>query len=37
MGAWLMLQRNPLYTAVTRPWRPVVLVGGGRALARRSA
>jgi len=34
MGAWLMLQRNLLYTAVTRAKRIVVLVGSRRALAR---
>jgi len=34
MGAWLMLQRNLLYTAVTRAKRLVVLVGSRRALAR---
>jgi exodeoxyribonuclease V alpha subunit len=33
-GAWLMLQRNLLYTAVTRAKRIVVLVGSRRALAR---
>jgi exodeoxyribonuclease V alpha subunit len=32
--AWLMLQRNLLYTAVTRAKRLVVLVGSRRALAR---
>jgi exodeoxyribonuclease V alpha subunit len=37
MSAWLMLQRNLLYTAVTRAKRLVVLVGSRRALARRSA
>ncbi|WP_435241766.1 SF1B family DNA helicase RecD2 [Streptomyces cucumeris] len=31
-GAWLMLQRNLLYTAVTRAKRLVVLVGSRRAL-----
>jgi len=34
MGAWLMLQRNLLYTAVTRAKRLVVLVGSKRALAK---
>jgi hypothetical protein len=34
MGAWLMLQRNLLYTAVTRAKRIVVLVGSRRALAK---
>jgi exodeoxyribonuclease V alpha subunit len=34
MGAWLMLQRNLLYTAVTRAKHIVVLVGSRRALAR---
>ena len=33
MGAWMMLQRNLLYTAVTRAKRLVVLVGSQRALA----
>jgi exodeoxyribonuclease V alpha subunit len=33
-GAWLMLQRNLLYTAVTRAKRMVVLVGSRRALAK---
>jgi exodeoxyribonuclease V alpha subunit len=33
-GAWLMLQRNLLYTAVTRAKQIVVLVGGRRALAK---
>ena len=33
-GAWMMLQRNLLYTAVTRAKRLVVLVGSRRALAR---
>ncbi|HEX2184648.1 MAG TPA: AAA family ATPase, partial [Chloroflexota bacterium] len=33
-SAWLMLQRNPLYTAVTRTKRIVVLVGSKRALAK---
>jgi len=33
-SAWLMLQRNLLYTAVTRAKRIVVLVGSKRALAR---
>jgi exodeoxyribonuclease V alpha subunit len=33
-GAWLMLQRNLLYTAVTRAKRIVVLVGSKRALAK---
>jgi exodeoxyribonuclease V alpha subunit len=32
--AWLMLQRNLLYTAVTRARRLVVLVGSTRAIAR---
>ncbi|MFC0601027.1 SF1B family DNA helicase RecD2 [Streptomyces palmae] len=32
-GAWMMLQRNLLYTAVTRAKRLVVLVGSRRALA----
>ncbi|HTF60154.1 MAG TPA: ATP-dependent RecD-like DNA helicase [Actinomycetes bacterium] len=34
MSAWLMLQRNLLYTAVTRAKRMVVLVGSRRALAK---
>ncbi len=34
LGAWLMLQRNLLYTAVTRAKRIVVLVGSPRALAK---
>lgn len=34
MGAWLMLQRNLLYTAVTRATQLVVLVGSKRALAK---
>jgi exodeoxyribonuclease V alpha subunit len=34
MGAWLMLQRNLLYAAVTRAKQIVVLVGSRRALAR---
>jgi len=33
-SAWLMLQRNLLYTAVTRAKRIVVLVGSRRALAK---
>jgi exodeoxyribonuclease V alpha subunit len=33
-NAWLMLQRNLLYTAVTRARRIVVLVGSRRALAK---
>jgi exodeoxyribonuclease V alpha subunit len=33
-SAWMMLQRNLLYTAVTRARRFVVLVGSRRALAR---
>jgi exodeoxyribonuclease V alpha subunit len=33
-GAWLMLQRNLLYTAVTRARQMVVLVGSRRALAK---
>jgi exodeoxyribonuclease V alpha subunit len=33
-GAWLMLRRNLLYTAVTRAKRMVVLVGSRRALAK---
>jgi exodeoxyribonuclease V alpha subunit len=33
-SAWLMLQRNLLYTAVTRARRIVVLVGSKRALGR---
>ena len=32
MSAWMMLQRNLLYTAVTRAKRIVVLVGSKRAL-----
>ncbi|MGW1895327.1 SF1B family DNA helicase RecD2 [Streptomyces sp. NPDC002004] len=32
-GAWMMLQRNLLYTAVTRAKKLVVLVGSRRALA----
>ncbi len=34
MGAWLMLQRNLLYTAVTRAKQIGVLVGSRRALAK---
>jgi exodeoxyribonuclease V alpha subunit len=34
MSAWLMLQRNLLYTAVTRAKRVVVLVGSWRAVAK---
>jgi exodeoxyribonuclease V alpha subunit len=34
MSAWMMLQRNLLYTAVTRAKRLVVLVGSRRALAK---
>jgi exodeoxyribonuclease V alpha subunit len=34
MSAWMMLQRNLLYTAVTRARQSVVLVGSRRALAR---
>jgi exodeoxyribonuclease V alpha subunit len=34
MNAWLILQRNLLYTAVTRAKQLVVLVGSRRALAR---
>jgi exodeoxyribonuclease V alpha subunit len=34
MGAWMMLQRNLVYTAVTRAKKLVVLVGSRRALAR---
>jgi exodeoxyribonuclease V alpha subunit len=34
MSSWLMLQRNLLYTAVTRAKRIVVLVGSRRALAK---
>lgn len=34
MSAWTMLQRNLLYTAVTRAKRLVVLVGSGRALSK---
>jgi exodeoxyribonuclease V alpha subunit len=34
LNAWLMLQRNLLYTAVTRAKGMVVLVGSRRALAR---
>ena len=33
-SAWLMLQRNLLYTAVTRAKRLVVLVGSKRAMAK---
>jgi exodeoxyribonuclease V alpha subunit len=33
MSAWMMLQRNLLYTAVTRAKKLVVLVGSKRALA----
>jgi len=33
-SSWLMLQRNLLYTAVTRAKRLVVLVGSKRALAK---
>jgi exodeoxyribonuclease V alpha subunit len=32
MSAWMMLQRNLLYTAVTRAKRIVVLVGSKRAI-----
>jgi exodeoxyribonuclease V alpha subunit len=31
-GAWMMLQRNLLYTAVTRAKRLVVLVGSRKAI-----
>jgi exodeoxyribonuclease V alpha subunit len=34
MSAWMMLERNLLYTAVTRAQRIVVLVGSRRALAK---
>jgi exodeoxyribonuclease V alpha subunit len=34
MSAWTMLQRNLLYTAITRAKRLVVLVGSRRALAK---
>jgi exodeoxyribonuclease V alpha subunit len=34
MSAWMMLERNLLYTAVTRARRMVVLVGSRRALAK---
>jgi exodeoxyribonuclease V alpha subunit len=34
MSAWMMLQRNLLYTAVTRARQSVVLVGSRRALAK---
>ncbi len=34
MSSWLLLQRNLLYTAVTRAQRMVVLAGSRRALAR---
>ena len=34
MSAWMMLQRNLLYTAVTRAKRLVVLVGSRRAVAK---
>jgi exodeoxyribonuclease V alpha subunit len=34
MSAWLMLQRNLLYTAVTRATKLVVLVGSRHALAK---
>jgi exodeoxyribonuclease V alpha subunit len=34
MSSWMMLQRNLLYTAVTRAKRTVVLVGSKRALAK---
>jgi exodeoxyribonuclease V alpha subunit len=33
MSAWMMLQRNLLYTAVTRAKRLVVLVGAKKAIA----
>ena len=33
MGSWMMLQRNLLYTAVTRAKKLVVLAGSRRALA----
>ena len=36
-SAWMMLQRNLLYTAVTRAKKLVVLVGSERALAQASA
>jgi len=36
-SGWLMLQRNLLYSAVTRAKRIVVLVGSRRALAKPSA
>jgi exodeoxyribonuclease V alpha subunit len=32
MSAWMMLQRNLLYTAVTRAKKLVVLVGSKRAI-----
>ena len=32
-SAWMMLQRNLLYTAITRAKRLVVIVGSRRALA----
>jgi exodeoxyribonuclease V alpha subunit len=34
MSAWMLLQRNLLYTAVTRAKQQVVLVGSKRALAK---
>jgi exodeoxyribonuclease V alpha subunit len=34
MTAWMMLERNLLYTGVTRARRIVVLVGSRRALAK---
>ena len=33
MGSWMMLQRNLLYTGVTRARKLVVLAGSRRALA----
>jgi len=33
MGSWMMLQRNLLYTGVTRAKKLVVLAGSRRALA----
>jgi len=34
MSAWMMLQRNLLYTAITRAKKLVVLVGSPKAISR---
>ncbi|MBL7489166.1 ATP-binding domain-containing protein, partial [Frankia sp. AgW1.1] len=34
MSAWMMLQRNLLYTAITRAKKLVVLVGSTKAISR---